>query len=217
VRGGWKVKILHAILLKAKEKGGIWFLAKKVFSLERWVLMERDMEIPIPPLRIEGCYQVRTAKVEDLYLFAHLHKKVYADVEGFAKRLKSGQTCYIALDKGKIIYFVWVSSYDIPKSLTSRFVKLKPQEVYMYHALCLPEYRRKKIHSSVMTIRLKDLQEKSFKKAYVDCQVNNVPQVKTLLKHGFIPYKITLVLTLLGKAFCFSVKQSDLLKKIANS
>lgn len=211
------MKILTAILLKAKEEGGIWFLAKKVFSLERWVVMERNIEIPIPPLRNEGSYQARTAKAEDLYLFADLRKRVYVDVEGFAKRFKSGNTCYIALDKGKIIYFVWISSYDIPNSLTSQFVKLKPQEVYMYHALCLPEYRGKKIHSSVMTLRLKNLQQKSFKKAYVDCQVNNVPQVKTLLKHGFIPYKTTLVLTLLGKAFCFSMKQSDLLKTIPNS
>lgn len=210
------MKILYAILAKAGEKGGTWFLAKKFLSLERWVVMKRDIENPILELQMEGCYQVRTAKAEDLHLFEELSKTVYVDVESFAKRLRSGQTCYIALDRGKIIYFVWVSSYGVPKNVTSHFVKLKPREVYMYHALCLPEYRRKRIHSSVMTIRLKDLQKKSFEKAYVDTQINNVPQVKTLLKHGFVPYKVALVLTLAGRTFYFALKQGNLLRKFAD-
>lgn len=207
-------KKLQAFLAKIREKGGIWFLAKRCLSFEGWVVMQRNIQDQILELRMEDCYQVRKAKAEDLQLFADLSKKYYVDLEAFAQRFKTGQTCYIAIDKGKIIYFAWVSSNDVPKSLTSRFVKLKLQEVCMYHAVCLPEYRAKGIHSSVMTIRLRDLQKKTVEKAYVDCQVSNVAQVKTLLKHGFIPHKTTMVLTVLGKTFCIPVKHSDLLKKV---
>jgi ribosomal protein S18 acetylase RimI-like enzyme len=139
-----------------------------------------------------------------------MSKKVYIDMESFEKRLRSDQTCYMALDQGKIIYFVWVSSSDVPKTVTSHVVKLKPQEVCMYHAFCLPEYRRKRIHSSIMSIRLKELQEKSFDNAKVDCRINNLPQIKTLLRHGFVPHRMVWVMTIAGMRFHYSFKQSNI-------
>lgn len=200
------MRIVDAIRAKAKEEGGIWFLTKKIFSVETWVVMERETEAPILEVGMKGSYLVRTATLEDMGLFVELGKKIYVDVEEFQHRLRSGQKCYIALDRGKIIYFVWVSPHNVPKSITAHVVKLKPQEVYMYQSHCLPEYRGKRIHSSVMTRRLNDLKTNSIKKSYVDCRTNNVPQVKTFLKHGFKPYKFVRTLTLLGKTFYFPIR-----------
>jgi hypothetical protein len=211
------IKIFKAIYIKAKEKGGIWFLVKQVFSLERWVIMHRDIGKPIVEIQMKGSFQIRIAKIEDLHLFEDMSKKVYIDMESFTNRFKSGQTCYIALDKNKIIYFVWISSVDVPKTVTSHFIKLKPLDVCMYHALCLPEYRGKRIHSSIMSIRLKDLRKKSIDKSYVDCRVNNTSQIKTFSKHGFIPLKEVFVLTITGKRFYYSLKTHDLVKELADN
>jgi hypothetical protein len=211
------IKILKGIYIKAREKGGIWFLVKQVFSLERWVIMQRDIGKPIVEIQMEGSFQIRIAKIEDLHLFEEMSKKVYIDVESFANRLKSGQTCYIALNKNKIIYFVWISSVDVPKTVTSHFIKLKPRDVCMYHALCLPDYRGKRLHSSIMSIRLNDLRKKSIDKAYVDCRVNNTFQIKTFSKHGFVPLKKVFVLTIAGKRLYYSLKRHDLLIELADS
>lgn len=195
------LEIIKSIYIKAKEKGGIWFLLKKIFSVERWVIMKRDIDDPVLEIQMEGPFQVRKAGIEDLHLFEDISKKVYVDVESCADRLRSGQTCYIALDQGRIIYFVWISSSDIQRTLTSHFIKLKHGEVCMYHALCLPEYKKKRIHSAIMSIRLKDLKEKSFKTAYVDCRTYNISQIKTLKRFGFVIVKKIYVLTIAGKSF----------------
>jgi ribosomal protein S18 acetylase RimI-like enzyme len=203
------MKIWKAIFAKAKEKGGIWFLLKKILSFERWIIMQRDIGKPILDLKMNGSFQVRISRMEDLHLFEAMSKKVYIDLEAVQTRFRYGQTCYIALDQGRLIYFVWVSTYDVPKCLTSYFVKLKPGEVCMYHALCLPEYRGRKIHSSIMSLRLNDLQGKSFDKAYVDCRINNMPQMNTLQKHGFEIYKRVFVLTVAGIRFYFPLHKTE--------
>ncbi len=96
-----------------------------IFSLEKWVIMRRDIEKPVLEIQMECLFQVRKAKVEDIHMFENMSKKVYIDVKSFSNRLKSGHICYIALEQGKIIYFVWISSINVPKTVTSHFIKLK--------------------------------------------------------------------------------------------
>ena len=211
------LEFLKAVYVKLKEKGGIWSLVKMIFSIEKWIILRRDIEKPVPDAQMEGCYQIRIAKINDFHLFEKMSKKVYIDLKSILNRLASGQTCYMALDENEIIYFVWISPVDIPKTVTSHFIKLKPGEVCMYHALCLPEYRGKKIHSSVMSVRLKDLQKQSIDKAYVDCLANNIYQLKTLSHYGFIPIKNAFVLTIAGKKIFYLSKGSDTLTKATDN
>jgi hypothetical protein len=87
---------------------------------------------------------------------------------------------------GALVYMTWIST-DVLKLEGIDFrLDLKPGEGALFDSFALPEARRLGIHSYMNGYRLRHLKKQGLVKAYVAMLADNMPALKSQLKHGFV-------------------------------
>lgn len=123
----------------------IWKSIKTRPSFNAGVLLSypisSDMILPPKPESIQ-VEKLSADDLEALRMMASYEQQDKNDVPTtYQLRIPGGEICYIVRVDGKLATYVWVAVRErISTSLGGQFL-LKPDELYLYEALTLPEYR----------------------------------------------------------------------------
>lgn len=113
---------------------------------------------------------------------AHLPHKHRPDV---AKRINSGQICYVGKHNNQVIYAVWLATGTCYSYLLDRTFKLAPDELYSYGAYTLPQFRGKRVHPDMVCQRLKISQAKGYRHNIGFFEPNNTAALKMPKQLGY--------------------------------
>lgn len=122
----------------------------KVNMLSRKVvLLEKELEIRIPPLQMKIDADIRHGSKFDFIPF--IEKKGDFYFEMVMQRLRNGEIPMVAEVEGKkIVGYLWINLNEMRVPELGQRMKLESKEAYLYDAYVLPEYRNKGIIRSLM-------------------------------------------------------------------
>lgn len=100
----------------------------------------------------------------------------------------SNENCeaFGAKSDGVLVYMTWISTDVLKLEGIDYRLELDEGEGALFDSFALPEARRLGIHSYMNGYRLRHLKGKGLKKAYVAMLADNMPALKSQLKHGFV-------------------------------
>jgi len=85
---------------------------------------------------------------------------------------------------GKLVYLTWIATDSLDFEYFGYEIKLQKHEGVLVDSIALPEARRLGLHMSMNGYRLKRLKEKGIHKVYGAVITENIPAIKTQIKHG---------------------------------
>jgi len=86
---------------------------------------------------------------------------------------------------GTLVYLTWIATDSLEFEYFDYEIKLRNNEGVLVDSFAMPEARRLGIHKYMNGFRLQRLKEKGVHKVYAAVITENVPAIKTQLKHGF--------------------------------
>jgi len=100
-------------------------------------------------------------------------------------RFESGRRCYAARVDGKLAAYGWVSfDEEFVGELRLR-LRLLPGEAYIWDCATVPEFRRQRLYSSLLSFILSDLRFGQFKRAWIGANLDNEPSQRGIARAGF--------------------------------
>ncbi len=100
-------------------------------------------------------------------------------------RLEGGKRCYAVRVKGKLAAYGWVSfDEEFVGELRLR-LRLKPGEAYIWDCATVPEFRRQRLYSALLSYILSDLRFGQFKRAWIGANLDNEPSQRGIARAGF--------------------------------
>jgi GNAT superfamily N-acetyltransferase len=100
-------------------------------------------------------------------------------------RFENGRRCYAARVGGKLAAYGWVSfDEEFVGELRLR-LKLLPGEAYIWDCATLPEYRRQRLYSALLSYILSDLRFGQFRRAWIGANLDNEPSQRGIARAGF--------------------------------
>lgn len=122
---------------------GLWFAVLGELCYRRLAIREimLDQKFPEPSAAIPVSFGLIDASQVDEYTAF----RVGADPGSIGRRFERGDKCFVARDNGRIVSARWSATGSAQCDYLSRVVPLADDEVYIYDAFTLPEYRGRKI------------------------------------------------------------------------
>jgi hypothetical protein len=136
------------------------------------VFAESDFSLPFPELRPVPGIIAREATVEDVGLFE--------DQALFLDRLNQGHRCFMGIEEktGKLTNYRWANTTAAFIPELSRYLILKPGEVYIYDLNTLPEFRRRGIDAFTRHYAYGYLRDIGYKRGLAYIHGDNQPSLK---------------------------------------
>ncbi len=100
-------------------------------------------------------------------------------------RFASGKRCYGVHVREKLAAYGWVSfDEELVGELRLR-VQLIPGEAYIWDCATLPEFRRHRLYTALLSYVLSDLRFDHFKRAWIGANLDNEPSQRGIARAGF--------------------------------
>ncbi len=100
-------------------------------------------------------------------------------------RFERGRRCYVARVDGKVAAYGWVSfDEEFVGELRLR-LRLEPGEAYIWDCATVPEFRRLRLYSALLSYILSDLRFGHFKWAWIGANLDNEPSQRGIARAGF--------------------------------
>ncbi len=100
-------------------------------------------------------------------------------------RFAGGKRCYGVRVKGKLAAYGWVSFEEEFVGELRLRLKLLPGEAYIWDCATLPEFRRHRLYSSLLSYILSDLRFGQFRRAWIGANLDNEPSQRGIARAGF--------------------------------
>ncbi len=171
--------------VQTRRRDGWWtaikLLAVPFCEFHRAVITRRPLNtsVDLPPL--DSAVVIRPATLDDLALFNTIVPALR--VKRFANRIKSGETCLIAVENNRVIAYVWVAAADSPSTKEVQ-LKLGAREVYSWGAYVEPEFRSRGIMRALLARRNNWLREQGYETLYGWVERTNIRMLKPTGKTG---------------------------------
>jgi ribosomal protein S18 acetylase RimI-like enzyme len=105
-----------------------------------------------------------------------------------AHRLQSGQMCFVARHRGRIIAGAWVAVQPLWIPFLGCQVAVAPGEGHIYDKFTAPDYRGHRIANAVRAYHLRYLQRAGFRRATGAVLPENVSSLRDDFRGGFRVY-----------------------------
>ncbi len=117
------------------------------------------------------------------------------------RRFERGEICFAAVYEGKIVSYCWMAQGKIGIEEIDLAVATLPDEVYLYDAYTLDEWRGKGLYPAVLNEMLLYAGQTGFSRALIFVAVNNTASRRGVLKAGFVEFQVVTYLSILGIPF----------------
>ncbi|MEA1928005.1 MAG: hypothetical protein U9N73_07340, partial [Candidatus Auribacterota bacterium] len=112
-------------------------------------MLEKDLRAPGGEYSSDPEIQWRLADSTDLPVFQDLLPKYRVKI--IEKRLKKGEHCLLAILKGIVVHYCWITWEDNYYIKELKFeVRILPDKSYIYDAFTRPGYRDRGIYGQVL-------------------------------------------------------------------
>jgi ribosomal protein S18 acetylase RimI-like enzyme len=157
-------------------------LRTSVYHRIEYLIYAYSLQDPLPTFEARLPVTFRVAGPEDLpYLQNIVSPSEFAH---FGKRLAHGRICTLALYRGKITAYVWLTD-KVKYEIDNLELRLESGDAYIDDAYTLPAYRRQGIQTAMVLQQLRYLQEHGFKRAVAIVAVDNIPSQQVCERLGF--------------------------------
>ena len=141
-------------------------------------------EIPPSEARIEVEHIILEATSENRHLIS--------DVQGesmTARRFERGEKCFVALEDGKAVSYIWGARGVVGVEEIDKAVKPGPKEIYLYDAFTLEPWRGRNLYPSVLRRALEYAEGLGLTRSLIFVEASNTPSRRGVDKAGFIQFQ----------------------------
>ena len=103
--------------------------------------------------------------------------------DAWPRHFEAGEKLVLAFDGNKVAGFVWLQQGTTVKG--TYYIRLLKDECRTYREGVFPEFRGKKIYSTMKSLILENLFQNGATRVYVDVFKDNIPSLKAQLNAGF--------------------------------
>ena len=124
----------------------------------------------------------------NIYSINNIDKKMYNSfINEWSEYFYNGSECLLATVDKEIVGYSWIHYKEYKMAAIEEPLKLKNTEVYTGPAFVKKYFRGNGIHSTMMMLRCRYLQDNGYKYILSTVQPSNIYSIKTLKKNNFIP------------------------------
>jgi GNAT superfamily N-acetyltransferase len=161
-------------------------LRRSGITFEKFLVLKRDLDRKLIPIEPKIEISVKQLNFRDFDNADHFGFSEDS-LDLFKRRFdRNGYIALGAFDKGRLIYFCWLSSDNFESSVNlSDRVLLDKDEALLLNAFTHPDYRGLGIHTYMNAIRLNRLIDIGKKRAVVLVLFENIPARRSQARVGF--------------------------------
>ena len=141
-------------------------------------------EIPPSEARIEVEHIILDGGSENRHLIT--------DVQGeslTARRFERGEKCFVALEDGKAVSYIWGARGVVGVEEIDRAVKPDAKEIYLYDAFTLEPWRGRNLYPAVLRRALEYAEGLGLTRSLIFVEAKNTPSRRGVDKAGFIQFQ----------------------------
>lgn len=116
--------------------------------------------------------------------------------EALLDRFSASRRCFAAWLDGHIAAYGWVSQKDERIGELERCIQLAADEAYIWDCVTLPDYRRFRLYSALLSHMLAVLDREGVRRVWIGSALSNRPSIKGFANAGFQPVITVLYLRL---------------------
>lgn len=105
--------------------------------------------------------------------------------EEIRKRFETGRRCYTVWVEGQVAAYGWVSFNEEHIGELNLRIRLSPGEVYIWDCATVPEFRRNRLYSALLSYIIRELRAESFCRAWIGADMDNKPSQQGIARAGF--------------------------------
>ncbi|UCD84910.1 MAG: GNAT family N-acetyltransferase, partial [Deltaproteobacteria bacterium] len=124
-------------------------------------------------------------------------------------RLNQGEICGTAWFNSEIVSYCWLVFRQAEVGEIDQVIKLRSDELYLYDAFTLPEYRGKGFFPALLTAVLSFAKSQDYTRALIFSLRDNRPSVRGIEKAGFCLLKSIYFIKIMGLPLCLSGGMRD--------
>jgi GNAT superfamily N-acetyltransferase len=117
------------------------------------------------------------------------------------RRFERGEICFAAVHEGKIVSYCWMAQGKIGIEEIDLAVSTQPDEVYLYDAYTLDEWRGKGLYPAVLKEMVIYAGLCGFSRTLIFVAANNTASRRGVLKAGFVEFEVATYFSILGIPF----------------
>ena len=141
-------------------------------------------EIPPSEARIEVEHIILEAGSENRHLIS--------DVQGesmTARRFDRGEKCFVALEDGKAVSYIWGARGVVGVEEIDKAVKPDAKEIYLYDAFTLEPWRGRNLYPAVLRRALEYAEGLGLARSLIFVEASNTASRRGVDKAGFIQFQ----------------------------
>jgi GNAT superfamily N-acetyltransferase len=177
----------------AIRRHGVFRTLLRLFYLRRdFGIWRQDLTVELPEVKSTGVWP---SLLEDEFEFRPVMAGELAEVwpslpaqtvRHHKQFLRSGYHCFAALQKGKVVGWVWWTDRKrkerdcIQQDVKALWPYMQPRGVYLWDALMLPAHRGKHIYSLLHLALCQFLKKEGYEKTLVWTYTTNIPAIRVL-------------------------------------
>ena len=140
--------------------------------------------VPPSEARIEVEHVILDGKSENRHLIT--------DVQGeklTARRFERGEKCFVALEEGKAVSYIWGARGVVGVEEIDKAVKPEPREIYLYDAFTLEPWRGKNLYPAVLRRALEYGEKLGLTRSLIFVEAGNTASRRGVDKAGFTQFQ----------------------------
>ncbi len=100
-------------------------------------------------------------------------------------RFNQGEVCGVAWFNSAVVSYCWVAFQQAEVGEVNRIIKLRSNELYLYEAFTLPDYRGRGLFPALLTAILSFARSQGYSRALIFSLSKNRPSLRGIEKAGF--------------------------------
>lgn len=148
-----------------------------------WAIDLKERSPPAVEPRTPAAF--REVSREDLHVLAG--SMGMTDTDPLLRRLSGRRRCFAAWIGEDIAAYGWVSQGDEWIGEQERCIRISRQEAYIWDCVTLPDYRRQRLYSALLSHMLSVLKCEDTQKVWIGTALENKPSIKGFTNAGFRP------------------------------
>jgi GNAT superfamily N-acetyltransferase len=172
---------------------------KRLFSASRLQLyafsLPQDIPLIKPKIEVQ-IYQLRNISESACFNLFEIANELICQ-----SRFAQGEVVWIAAHQSHIAAYCWVALSETEVGEIDKVIKVKNEELYIYDALTLPDYRGNNLYPYILTYICQYGKEKGYTRALIFVTRENIPSQLGIEKAGFKRFQVIKYIRIFGISF----------------
>lgn len=168
-------------VLRTEGVSSLWFKILGETCYRRMVLFERRLDDRPVELRLDPSVVASLLSRDEVDEYVAFHPgSVSSEIRS---RLQTGQLCFIARHEGRIVNATWAATSQAAIDYLDAQIHLMPGDAYLYSTYTAPEFRGRRLASSMRIVR--HLRGAGYQRSIAAIMAENKPALRMMERSGY--------------------------------